>query len=278
MMTNQTIEKLRGMKLPAMAAEYIRQSESPSMSALDFEERVGMITDAEWLARENHRINKLTKDANLRFPTACFADIDYRQSRKLDRAYIARLSDFEWVKESKNLILTGCTGTGKTWIACAFGAQACHAGLRVAFYRVGRLINELMIASGSGSIHKLLAKLKKVDILILDDWGMTMLTTLECKFMLEVFEDRYNERSTIISAQLPVAKWHDLFEDSTVADAVLDRIVHNAHRIELYGPSMRPLVNKDRLFGSPGGEMSQDIYPLRDQDNTDIHNDGDFIA
>jgi len=245
MLNNQTVEKLRSMKLPAMAAEFVRQSEVPSMDALCFEERVGLLADAEWLSRENNRIKKLTKEANLRVSSACFADVDYRPSRKLDRANVARLSDFSWVRETKNLIITGATGTGKTWLACAFGAEACRKGIRTSFYRVNRLLSDLAVADGSGSLNKLLAKLKKADIMILDDWGMTALNTLESRFLLEVFEDRYGERATVISAQLPVAKWHGIFEDSTIADAVLDRLVHNSYRLELQGPSLRPSTGQD---------------------------------
>jgi DNA replication protein DnaC len=141
-----------------MAVEYTRQYEIPTISALSFDERLGMITDAEWLSRENNRIKKRLKEANLRFPSADLADIDYRPSRKLDRAYIARLSDFAWVREARNLILTGCTGTGKTWLVCAFGSHACRVGLRVAFYRVNRLLNDMTIAAGAGNIDKLIGQ------------------------------------------------------------------------------------------------------------------------
>lgn len=251
MLINQTTEKLREMRLNAMATEYIRQCETPAISALGFEERVGMMTDAEWLSRQNNRIKKRLQEANLRFAGASLADIDYKPSRKLERAYIARLSDFAWVKDARNMIFTGCTGTGKTWLVCAFGAQACRMGLRVAFYRVNRLLNEMAVAAGSGGMDKLLAKLKKADILILDDWGLAMLNPLESRFLLEVLEDRYGERSTIFAAQLPVAKWHGLFEDSTVADAVLDRVVHNSLRIELHGPSMRPSDGNTSSYDAP---------------------------
>jgi DNA replication protein DnaC len=209
-----------------------------------------------WLSRENNRIKKLSKEANLRVASACFADIDYRPSRKLNRAAVARLSDFSWVRESKNLIITGATGAGKTWLACAFGAEACRKGIRAGFYRVNRLLNDLAIADGSGNLNKLFAKLLKLDILVLDDWGLTALNTLESRFLLEVFEDRYGERATIIAAQLPVAKWHGLFEDSTIADAVLDRLVHNSHRLELPGPSLRPSVGKDEGGGAPCGAQT----------------------
>ena len=253
MLSNHTAEKLRTMRLPAMAAEYTRQSEAPSISSLDFDERLAMMVDAEWLSRENNRIAKLTKDAKLRFSNASLADIDYRHSRKLDKAYIARLSDYSWVKEARNMIFTGCTGTGKTWLACAFGAAACQRGLRVSFYRVNRLLNDMALANASGSLGKLLHKIKRDKILILDDWGLSRLNPLEGRFLLEVFEDRYGEGSTIFSAQLPIVKWHELFEDSTVADAVLDRVVHNAHLIELHGPSLRSATEKVKTHPAPDG-------------------------
>jgi len=239
MLTNQTANLLRAMKLPAMAAEYQRQREAPAMEGLDFDERIAMLVDSEWRARENNRITRLLRGANLRLSNACFADIDYRPVRKLDRTTIARLSDFAWVKERRNLILTGATGTGKTWLACAFGAEACRMGLQVAFYRVSRLLNEMAAASELGTFGKLLVKIKRNDILLLDDWGLARLTPREGRFLLEIFEDRYNERATIICAQLPVANWHGIFEDATCADATLDRVIHNAYRLELHGPSMR---------------------------------------
>ena len=264
MLIHQTTEKLRGMKLNAMAVEYIRQCETTAMSALDFDERVGMMADAEWLSRENNRIKKRLKEAKLRFASASLADIDYRPSRKLERAYIARLSDFAWVREKRNLILTGCTGTGKTWLACAFGSHACHIGLKVAFYRVNRLLNEMTIAAGAGNIDKLLAKLNKTDILILDDWGLAMLNPLEGRFLLEVFEDRYGKRSTIFAAQVPVTKWHGLFEDSTVADAVMDRITHNAHRIELQGLSLRTDKGNVASVDAHDGVQSKNTHSIND--------------
>jgi len=259
MLIHQTAEKLRSMKLPAMAAEYVRQAESPDMDALDFGERFGMLADAEWTARRNSRIRKLVADAKLRVPTACFADLDYRPSRKLDRAHVARLSDFAWVREAKNVIITGCTGTGKTWLACAFGTEACRKGLRVTYHRVNRLLNDLAAASASGDLAKLLNRLKKADLLILDDWGLNTLNLLEGRLLLEVFEDRFGEGSTLITAQLPVASWHGLFEDSTAADAALDRVVHNSYRFVLQGPSLRRLdpvheAGQPVLSGSELGE------------------------
>jgi DNA replication protein DnaC len=284
MMINQTADKLRTMRLSAMAAEYIRQSESQFMSALDFDVRVGMMVDAEWLSSEDSRINRLIKAAKLRFPAACFADIDYRSSRKLERSVIARLSDFSWVREARNVIITGATGCGKTWLSCAFGAEACRMGLSVAFYRTSRLMNDMALAAGIGGIEKLLAKLKKTHILILDDWGLSTLNALEGRFLLEAFEDRYNERSTLLSAQVPVAQWHDLFEDSTIADAVLDRLVHNAHRITLHGHSLRAGINQVSVAAPcgaqsqntylPDGEQGQNTYPQCDISTESEEGDG----
>ena len=239
MMIHQTVEKLRAMRLPAMAAEYLRQTESPDCAVLDFDERMGMVTDAEWLSRENNHIKRLVKEANLRASDACFANVDYRPTRKLDRQSIARLSDFAWVKEHRNIIITGPTGTGKTWLACAFGQEACRMGIHTRFYRMSRLLGELTLANGSGTLNKALAKLTKHSILILDDWGLAPISPAESRLLLEVFEDRFGLRSTVIAAQVPVAKWHDLFEDATLADAILDRIVHNSYRFELQGHSMR---------------------------------------
>jgi DNA replication protein DnaC len=246
MLNYQTVEKLSAMKLSAMVGEYRRQMELPTMDALSFDERIAMMVDVEWYARDTRRINKRVKDAKLAHSHALFADIDYRPQRKLDRAYIARLSDFSWVRAAKNILLTGCTGTGKTWLSCAFGNEACRKGLRVAFYRVNRLLDE--VAAANDGQLRLLAMLRKIDILVLDDWGLTTLSPKEGRFLLEIFEDRYSRLSTIICAQLPVSKWHALFEDATLADAVLDRIIHNSYRIELAGSSLRAApdnINKD---------------------------------
>jgi DNA replication protein DnaC len=244
MLNHQTARKLRDMRLTTMASEYLRQSESPDMSCLDFDERIGMLVDVEWLSRENNRINKLTKDANLRITSACFADIDYRPTRKLDRRAVTRLSNFAWIKEYRNLIITGATGTGKTWLACAFGHEACRMGIRTKYYRVSRLMNELTLANGSGNLSKALAKLAKAELLILDDWGINVITPAESLLLFEAFEDRSGSLSTIIAAQVPVTEWHGLFEDSTLADAILDRLTHNAYRFELQGHSMRAKHDK----------------------------------
>jgi DNA replication protein DnaC len=241
MLNNQTLEKLVSMKLSSMSREYRRQMESPDASALSFEERFGMIVDTEWTTRHNSRLTKLLRQAELRIPGACMEDLDYEPRRKLDRGYVARLADCSWINEHRNLIITGATGTGKTYLACVFGNAVCRQGLKTRYYRVTRLLTDLAIGRGDGSYNRIMRELKKTDLLILDDWGMAVLDPVSGRDLLEVMEDRFECRSTLISGQLPVKDWHDLFDDSTVADAVLDRIVHNAYRFELYGPSKRRL-------------------------------------
>jgi len=241
MLTNQTIDKLRSMRLTTFAVEYARQMEIPDTKSLDFDTRLGMLVEAEWFSRENNQVKRMIRESNLRLTTPCFADINYNSSRKLDRAYVLRLTNFAWVKEAHNIIITGCTGTGKTWLACAFGVEACRRGMHVKYYRTSRLISELCVADGDGSISKLLAKLKKTDILILDDWGLSSIDPQEGRLLHEVIEDRNKEKSLILTAQLPVSMWHGVFEDSTIADAIMDRLVFNSYRFELQGQSLRRL-------------------------------------
>ena len=241
MLNNQTIEKLRSMRLSTFDDEYVRQMEIPDTKSLDFDTRLGMLVEAEWFSRESNQVKRLIKESNLRLTTGSFANINYNPSRKLDRAYIARLTNFAWVKEAHNIIITGCTGTGKTWLACTFGVEACRRGMYVKYYRTSRLLSALCVAAGDGSFDKLLAKLKKADILILDDWGLSTIEPQEGRCLYEVLEDRSKEKSTILTAQLPVSMWHEVFDDSTVADAVLDRLVYNSYRFELQGQSLRRL-------------------------------------
>ncbi|MDO9535377.1 MAG: IS21-like element helper ATPase IstB [Bacillota bacterium] len=228
------------MKLRAMEQEYRRQVELPANATLPFDERLAMIVDAEWLAKSNNRLRRFLREANLRDPSANLEDINFEPSRKLDKAAILRLADCAWIKEGRDLIVTGATGTGKTYIVSAFGNAACRKNLKVRSYRVNRLLTDLAIGRGDGSYNRLLNDLKKPDLLILDDFGMSPLDPTACRDLLEVVDDRHGRKSIAISAQLPVADWHGVFEDATIADAVLDRLVNNAHRIEPKGPSLRP--------------------------------------
>lgn len=238
-MIYQTMDKLNRMKLRAMEQEYQRQVELPANSALPFDERFAMMVDAEWLAKANKRLQRLLREANLREPSANLEDLNFNPKRNMDKATIARLADSSWVSEGRNLIVTGATGTGKTYLISAFGNAACRKSLKVRSLRVSRLLTDLAIGRGDGSYNRLLHDLKKPDLLILDDFGMASLDPVACRDLLEVVDDRHGRKSIAISAQLPVANWHSVFEDATIADAVLDRLVNNAHRIELKGPSLR---------------------------------------
>jgi DNA replication protein DnaC len=239
MMNNQTALKMMEMRLGVMEKEYRRQLELPSMNNLAFDERLAMLVDAEWLSRQENRLKRLIKAANLRESAACLQDIDYNPRRKLDKSEIARLSDCKWIKEGKNLIITGATGTGKTYLSSAFGDAACRLGLSVRSFRVNRLLVDLSIGRGDGSYNKLILALKKPDLLILDDFGMSPIEPPACRDFLEVIDERHGAKSVMMTAQLPVSAWHDVFDDATIADAVLERIVHNSYRIEPKGPTMR---------------------------------------
>lgn len=239
MLNNQTADKLSGMRLSAMAREYHRQLEHTPTSSLSFDERFGMLVDSEWMARKNNQLQRLLKIANLRIRDACLEDIDYSPNHNLDKSMVSRLADCAWVKEGRNLIITGATGTGKTYLASAFGNAACRQSYKVKYYRVNRLLTDLSIGHGDGSYNKLMRDLKKTDLIILDDFGMAILDPVSSRDLLEVIEDRFGTKSTIIATQLPVTGWHDLFEDSTIADAILDRVIHNSYRFEPKGDSKR---------------------------------------
>ena len=245
MMNNQTLNQLAQLRLHAMSDEYRRQMELPAMSALPFDERLGLMAEAEWRERYNAKIKRLLAAAKLRCPSASLEDIDFSAERHLDRALIARLSDMSWLAEGRNLFITGACGVGKTWIASAFGNAACRLGKRVASFRVTRLLDDLRAARAEGTWGKLLVALKKPDLLILDDFGLDRLDVIHCRDLLEIMEDRYGAGSVVVTAQLPVAEWHGVFEDATLADATLDRIVHNSYRIELHGPSRRAAAMTD---------------------------------
>lgn len=247
MLNEQTQEKLISMRLPAMAEAFEELTLRGATRELSFEECFGLIVDRQWIFREQRSLDRKLKNAKLREP-ACLEDIDYRHPRGLDRSLIERLATGRWIEEHENVLLIGATGVGKTWLSCALAQKACREGRTALYRRVSRLLDELHLARVDGSYGKVLATLAKADLLVLDDWGLSPLTEPQRRDLLEILEDRHGRRSTIVTSQVPLAKWHDTIGDPTIADAILDRIVHNAHRIELKGASMR----KGR--SEPGGK------------------------
>ncbi len=241
MMTNDTLRKMNELKLIGMAHAFTQQVESASASHLSFEERIGLLIDHEVTYRDDRRLQRLLAAAKLREP-ACMEDIEYESRRGLDRASMASLALCNWVRGGVNVIVTGATGLGKTWIACALGNQACRHGLSVKFERVPMLLEDLALAHADRTFRKRITGLAKLDLLILDDLGINTLTADRRSDLLEVIECRSGTRATIVTSQLPVKRWHDYLADNnpTVADAIMDRLVSDSHRIELVGESMRP--------------------------------------
>src|SRR5215831_4074334 len=221
MLTQPTLDKLQTLRLAGMYQALVEQLQMPDIAALTFEERLGLLVDRELTERENRRLTTRLRQAKLR-QTACIEDIDYRHPRGLD-----------------NVLITGPTGIGKTWLGCALGHQACRNGLTALYLRLPRFLQELPIAKGDGRYGKLLATLARTDVLILDDWGLAPFSDENRRDLLEIVEDRHDRRATIITSQLPVEHWHDALGDPTLADAILDRLVHNAYKIALQKESMR---------------------------------------
>ncbi len=235
MLTQQTLTRLRGLKLDGMARAFEEQSAQPASHALAFEERFGLLVDREVLWRDTRRLDRLLKQARLKYPGACLEDLDTRAVRGLDARLISTLGSCDWVRGGQSVIATGETGLGKSWIACALASQACRHGFSALYTRFSRVLEELRLAHAEGSFGRRLAQLARVDVLILDDWALAPIGAAERSDLLELIDDRTSGRSTIITSQLPVAHWHEYLADPTLADAILDRIVHNSHRIELHG-------------------------------------------
>jgi DNA replication protein DnaC len=238
MLNQPTLEKLQSMKLHGMADAFRAQLETTHSSSLAFEERFAMLVDQQWLWKENRALARRLRSARLK-EKGVVEDIDYQHPRGLDRKLIRTLATSEWVRQHQHILLLGPTGMGKTWLACALAQKACRDGFTILHKRAAELFRELAVAHVDGSFGRLLTRLSRIDILVLDDFAMAPLKDSERRDFLEICDDRYQRRSLILTSQMPVAHWHEQIGDVSVADSILDRVVHNAYRIELNGESMR---------------------------------------
>lgn len=239
MLNQPTLQKLEALRLQGMAEAFRAQSQQASFAELSFEERLALLVDQEWTWRQNRALARRLSQAKLRH-RASIEDIDFRTPRGLDRSLLRSLTqNSAWVRQHQHVFLMGPTGIGKSFLACALAEKACRDGFTALYPRAAQLFRDLALARADGSLRNRLAHLTKMDVLVVDDWAMTPLAEAERRDFLEICEDRYQMRSTVLTSQLPVARWHEQIGDPTLADSILDRLVHNAHRIELQGESMR---------------------------------------
>ena len=238
MLTHPTLDKLEALRLTGMVKALKEQWQLSSSNELSFEERLGLLVDREADLRQTRQMQSRLRKAKLR-QNATLEDIDFRQPRGLDKSLVHKLADCQWIRRRQNLLLTGPTGVGKSYLACAFAHKACREGFNTLYIRIARLFSDLALAKGDGRYIKILATLAKTDLLVLDDYGLAGLTKDQRHDLLEILEDRNGLRSTLVTSQLPVEHWHEQIGDPTLADAILDRLVHNAHTIQLKGGSMR---------------------------------------
>jgi DNA replication protein DnaC len=238
MLVHPTIEKLESLRLTGMAKAFKEQMEMEDIADLAFEERLGLLADRESAVRDTRRLNTRLRKARLR-QNACIEDIDFRQPRGLDKSLALRLAECRWIRNHENLIITGPTGVGKSYLACAFAQKACRQGYTAIYLRITRMFEDLSLAKGDGRYLKLLTGFAKTDLLVLDDYGLVPLNQEQRHDLLEILEERHGLKSTLVTSQLPMEHWHEQIGDPTLADAILDRLIHNAHKIQLKGGSMR---------------------------------------
>jgi DNA replication protein DnaC len=239
LLNEHTLDQLRGLRLDGMVHAIADQATSSAAAEMAFDERLAMLVQREIDWRDGKRLTRLLKAARLKVSSACLEDIDWRGSRGLDRNLITALAGGDWLRHGHNVLITGATGVGKTWLACALAQQAARSGFTVLYVRAPRLLEELRVAHGDGSFSRRLMQLARIDLLAIDDFAIAPVTAAERNDLLELLDDRVGTRATLITSQLPVTAWHEWLNDPTLADAILDRIVHSAHKIALKGESMR---------------------------------------
>jgi DNA replication protein DnaC len=238
MLTQQTLEKMNAMKLSGMSEAFQQQLASTECARLSFDERLGLLVDSEWTAREQRKIKRRLRSARMRY-AASVEDIDFKHPRGLDRQQVLSLGNCGWIQSRHNLLITGPTGIGKSYLSCAFVERACRRGYRAAYLRLPRLLQQLAVARGDGSYDRLLGRLARLDLLAIDDWLLAPLRDGERRDIIEVIEDRSEQASTLVASQLPSKEWHAVIGDPNLADSICDRLLHNAHRLDLKGPSIR---------------------------------------
>ena len=264
MLTHPTSDRLIALGLTGMAKALEEQRRQRNVEGLSFEERLCLLVDREAVERQSKRLVARLKYANLR-QSAVVEDLDTSAARGLDKALFAKLAMGEWIARHQDLLITGKTGTGKSWLACALGHKACRDDCSVLYYRVPRLLDALALARGDGRYPRLLKSLARVELLILDDWGLAPLTSQQGRDLLDIVDDRHGRGSTIVTSQVPIEHWHEQIADPTIADAVLDRLVHTAHRIALDGPSMRKIKATEAIepLAHPAPTTAADGKPSR---------------
>ena len=255
MLQTQNLEKLYALRLEGMAQALEEQRRQNDITDLDFEERLGLLIERQWIWKENRGLAARIKYAQFKIQCT-LEDIDYRLPRGLKRAQIEQLRVSQWVEDNRNCLITGATGTGKTFLACALGHHGCRQGHRTLYYYAPKFFRALQIAHADGSLLKLLKKLARVSLLIIDDLGIASVTAKQYRDLLEVLDDRHGQSATLITSQLPVEEWHQIVGDATVADAIMDRLAHNAYRIGLEGESVRKLKGRARTTGNPSDKKT----------------------